>query len=71
MPTYTVRRRVDAYVDYLAHVEADNPVEAAALAEEQDGDLPWLPDGVCEFDDRIFITLDAIGAEIAETEVAA
>lgn len=71
MPIYTVRRRVDAYVDYLAQVEADDPVEAAALAEQQDGDLQWAPDGVCEFDDRVFITLDAAGDEIAETEVEA
>lgn len=71
MPIYTVRRRVDAFVDYLAEVEADDPVAAAQLAEEQDGDLAWVPDGVCEFDDRVFITLDAVGAEIAETEVAA
>lgn len=71
MPIYTVRRRVDAFVDYLAEVEADDPVAAAQLAEEQDEDLAWAPDGVCEFDDRVFITLDAVGAEIAETEVAA
>ncbi|WP_293361492.1 hypothetical protein [Phenylobacterium sp.] len=52
-------------------MEADDPVAAAHLAEEKDGDLAWAPDGVCEFDDRVFITLDADGAEIAETEVAA
>ena len=32
MPTYTVRCRVDAYIDYLAEVEADSPEEAAELA---------------------------------------
>lgn len=69
MPTFTVRRRVDAFVDYVAKVVADTPIEAAELAEQEDGDITWTHDGVCEFDDRIFITLDAQGFEIAETEV--
>ncbi len=69
MPTYTVRRRVDAFVDYVAQVDADNPAEAAELAQQEDGDLAWEQEGICEFDDRLFITLSADGAEIAETEV--
>jgi len=69
MPTFTVRRRVDAFVDYVARVVADSPIEAAELAEQEDGEINWTPDGVCEFDDRLFITLDTDGAEIAETEV--
>lgn len=69
MPLYTVRRRVDAFVDYLVEVEAEGPAEAAELAAQEDRDLAWRPEDVCEFDDRIFIALSADGDEIADTEV--
>jgi hypothetical protein len=66
MPTFTVLRRQDAYVDYLAEVEADTPQAAADLAYEQDG-LVWEPRGVTEFDANRVVTLDDDGAEIDST----
>ncbi len=69
MPLFKVRRRVDAYVDYVAHVFADTPHDAAELASEIDGDLQWEEEGPCEFDARQFVTLDADGFEIDGTQV--
>lgn len=69
MRTYIVRRRVDAYVDYVAEVVAGDPVEAAELAGDHEDELQWKEDGVCEFDARLFITLDANGKELDRTEV--
>ncbi|MBI1197413.1 MAG: hypothetical protein GC203_06080 [Phenylobacterium sp.] len=69
MPTYTVKRRVDAYVDYVALVSASHPKEAAEIAAQRDADIDWKPDGSCEFEARIFIALDENGFEIEETEV--
>jgi len=64
MRVYTVRRRVDAYVDYVAKVVAGDPAEAAQLAEDHEDELVWEEEGPCEFDDRTFVTLDANGGEI-------
>lgn len=69
MPRYTVRRRVDAYVDYLAEIEAESPAAAAELAAQDEREFTWTSEDVCEFDDRIFITLSADGEELGETEV--
>jgi len=68
MPTFEVKRRVDAYIDYVAEVEADTPEEAAELAREDEGSYKWEAFGEAEFDARIFITLDKNGQEIGSTQ---
>lgn len=69
MPTCTVRCRIDAYVDYLAEVEADSPDEAAELANDDHAAYDWRPDGQQESDARIYLTLGANGDEIDATQV--
>lgn len=68
MPTYRVRRGVDAYVYSEAEVEADSPHEAATKARDHEEDYKWEEVGEGLFDARYFITLDADGNEIAETQ---
>ena len=68
MQTYIVRRRVDAYVDYVAEVVADDAKQAAAIAASMDDDLDWANEGAHEFDERIFITLNSDGDELTDTE---
>lgn len=67
MPTFTVLLRVDAYVDYTAEVEADDPEEAVELARETPEDYKWQELGACEFDARGYVALDAEGNEIEAT----
>lgn len=67
MPTFTVLSRVDAYVDYLAEVEAGSPGEAADLAHDGDPSVIWEKSGIVEFDARHVVALDADGDEIEST----
>jgi hypothetical protein len=67
MPTFTVLSRVDAYVDYVAEVEADSAEEAADLAYDGDPSVKWQERGVVEFDARRVVALDEDGEEIEET----
>lgn len=67
MPTFTVLSRVDAYVDYIAEVEAASPSEAADLAYDGDPSVVWEKSGIVEFDARHVVTLDADGEEIEST----
>ena len=69
MRVFTVRRRVDAYVDYVARVRANTAKRAAKLAAEDEAAFEWQEDGTCEFDARLYITLDSDGNEIEATEV--
>ncbi len=69
MPMFRVVCRIDAYADYVAEVEADNAEDAAELAREDHNDYRWESDGVEEFDDRIYMTLDADGEAIERTKV--
>lgn len=69
MPLFTVRRRVDAYVDYVAQVEAKSAHSAAELASEDEGTFEWQEDGTSEFDAHIFIALDGDGNELEDTEI--
>jgi hypothetical protein len=70
MPLFTVKRRVDAYVDYVTQVRASNAQEAAELASVDECGFLWELYDQQEFDARIFITLDVDGCERAETEVS-
>ena len=69
MPTFTVRCRVDAYVDYRATAEAETPEEAAQLADDHPERYKWTAEGPVEFDARGYVTLDADGDEIDGTQV--
>ena len=70
MLAFKVRRRVDAYVDYVTTVTASTAQEAAQIAADNEWDLEWQEEGPCEFDARLFIALDDDGCEIDGTEVA-
>ena len=69
MRVFLVRRRVDAYIDYVAKVRANTPRRAAQIASDDESALVWEEEGRCEYDARLFITLDADGVEIEATEV--
>ena len=66
MPKFTVLSRVDAYVDYITVVEAEDAQGAADLVHEGHG-FTWEARGVVEFDARRVVTLDAQGEEIDST----
>ena len=68
MPTFTVLCRIDAFADYTAEVEADDPHEVAALAEDDPGAYTWTAAGIAEFVDRTYVTLDEAGVEIESTQ---
>ena len=68
MPKFQVLRRIDAYVDYVAEVEADTPAEAAELADWQPSEYEWKEQGVVEFDATLIVALDADGNEIEGTK---
>ena len=63
MPTFTVLRRLDAYVEYTTEIEATNARQAARLASRSADAYEWQDAGVMEFD----VTLDADGGEIEAT----
>lgn len=67
MPKFTVLSRVDAYVDYVAEVEAEDADAAAMFAYYDGSGLKWEPYGTVEFDARRVVTLDENGDEIEET----
>ena len=67
MPTFTVLSRVDAFVDYLATVEAEDAQAAADLAYDGGPGVVWEERGVVAFDARRVVTLDADGEEIDAT----
>ena len=67
MPVFTVLSRVDAYVDYVAEIEADSAEEAADLAYDGDPSVRWEERCVVEFDARRVVTLDDDGEEIEQT----
>lgn len=69
MPTFKVRRTVDAYVIETAEIEASDAAEAARLARETEGRLSWRNQSVRTFDARRFGTLRPNGSEIEETAV--
>ena len=68
MQTFTILRRVDAFVNYEAQVIADNANLAATLAREQDDALDWQVVSTSTFDARSFVALDDDGEEIEATE---
>ena len=69
MPKFDVLCRIDAFADYVAEVEADDAEEAAQLAQDNHSDYAWAPHQTAEFDDRLYVTLDAEGNELEATQV--
>jgi hypothetical protein len=69
LPKFTVLRRVDAYVDYTAEIEAADAQEAVLLARMSEDSYDWRDAGVVQFDARGFVTLDADGSEIDATRM--
>jgi hypothetical protein len=67
MPQFKVLCRVDAFIDYVAEVEADDAEDAAYLAKEGPR-LTWRREGEAEFDARVYVTLDGNGAPIESTQ---
>lgn len=67
MAKFSVLSRVDAFVDYVAEVEADTAEEAADLAYDGSVSVAWAKRGVVEFDARHVVALDARGEEIEAT----
>lgn len=69
MPVFKVLRRVDAWIDYIAEVEAENPEQAARTAERGDGTVAWTRIGEEEFWNARFATLGERGEELDRTVV--
>jgi hypothetical protein len=67
MPKFTVLSRKDAFVDYVAEVEADTPEAAVDLAYEGRLDIKWEERGVVEFDACHMVALDDKDQEIEST----
>lgn len=67
MPKFTVLSRKDAFVDYLAEVEAETPEAAVDLAYEGGPEIKWEERGVVEFDAKRVVALDDDGWEIEST----
>jgi hypothetical protein len=65
---FDVLCRIDAYVDYVAVVDADSAEEAAEMAGYDHSAYQWERQGIVEFDDRFYVTLDRDGIEIEGTE---
>ncbi len=68
MPTFQVLRRVDAFVDYVAEVDASSADEAAARANRDETPYKWKRVSVAQFDARLFVALDDDGNEIESTQ---
>ena len=69
MPKFNVLCRVDAYVDYVAEIEADDAQAAARTAADNlSSRHNWEARGTQEFDARLYITLDQNGDEIDGTQ---
>ena len=67
MPKFTILSRKDAFVDYLAEVEAPDAQAAVDLAYEGGPEIKWEPYGTGEFDARRVVALDEDGVEIENT----
>jgi hypothetical protein len=68
MPTFQVLRRVDAFVDYVADVEAATADQAAAMADADETRFKWKRVSIAQFDARLFVALDENGDELESTQ---
>lgn len=67
MPKFTILSRKDAFVDFLAEVEAETTEAAVDLAYEGGPGVTWEPYGTVEFDARRVVALNGDGEEIEST----
>lgn len=67
MPKFKVLRRVDAFVNFIAEVEAETPADAARKACDDERPFQWEEIGTNTFDARVFVALDADGDEVDNT----
>lgn len=67
MPKFRVLSRVDAFVDYVAEVEAEDARAAADIAYESPHEVIWKRRDVVEFDARRVVTLDSGDEEMEAT----
>ena len=68
MAVFRVLCRRDAFIDYVAEVEAEDAETAAILASDDPDSYEWDRDGEQEFDAKCFVTLDGDGSAIGSTE---
>jgi muconolactone delta-isomerase len=68
MARFTVLCRVDAFIDYVAYVEANSAAQASTIAANDPDRLSWRRHGEEEFDSCAFFALDAEGNEIPESQ---
>jgi len=67
MPRFTVLSRKDAFVDYIAEVEAPDAQAAVDLAYDGGPGVVWEEYGVVEFDASHVVALDDDGLPIEST----
>ena len=67
MPKFKVLSRKDAFVDYIAEIEAGSAEEAVQLAHAGTPEVVWKEEGVVEFDAVHMVALDGDGLEIEST----
>lgn len=67
MPKFKVLSRVDAFVNYIAEIEAPTPEKAVELAWTGAPGIVWDEYGTVEFDARHIVALDDDGFEIERT----
>jgi len=67
MPKFKVLSRKDAFVDYLAEVEAESAEKAVELAFDEAPGIVWKEYGVVEFDAVHMVALDDKDFEIEST----
>ncbi|HJQ55282.1 MAG TPA: hypothetical protein VJ890_00160 [Vineibacter sp.] len=67
MPKFKVLSRADAFVDYVAEIEAETAEEAVGLAWSGAPGIVWEERGTVEFDARHMVALDDQGDEIEST----
>jgi hypothetical protein len=67
MPKFTVLSRADAFVDYVAEIEAETAKQAVELVWNDAPGIVWEKRGTVQFDARHIVALDDEGNEIEDT----
>lgn len=67
MPRFRVRRQQDAFVEYVAEVEAPDAQAAADAAYEHPDQYKWEREGVSQYDACRVVALDDDDQEIEST----
>jgi hypothetical protein len=68
MPKFSVLRQQDAFVGYIAVVDANDAKAAADLAYAEPHRFKWEHSSIVEFDACRVVTLDEDNQEIESTE---